>query len=150
MTTSRFPETADPFEEEGLPSTESVLPSKILTGDDQEGMAPPGDSLYSDGYGVTAAEQARGETIDAYLAAEEPDVLAVLDDPADAYSDSDAAAQPFTGDLDEPVGRLVGIDEGARSDAEADLVGADVGTDTGGFSAEEQAMHLEPEPLDPI
>ena len=43
------------------------------------------------------------------------------------------------------VGRLVGTDEGARSDTEADLVAGDVGTDLGGYSAEESAMHLEPE-----
>jgi hypothetical protein len=39
MTTSRIPEPADPFEEEGLPNTDSVLPQKIITGDAQEGMA---------------------------------------------------------------------------------------------------------------
>lgn len=148
MTTSRMPEPADAFEDAGLPGTDPVLPQKILTGDEQEGIAPPGeDRLYSDGYGVTAAEQARGETIDAYLAAEEPDVLAALEDPADSYSDADSAADPFT-DVDQRVGRLVDIDEGARSDSEPDLIGSDVGTDTGGFSAEEQAMHLVPEPLD--
>lgn len=149
MTTSRIPEPADPFEEEGLPSTDSVLPQKIMTGDAQEGMAPPADTqLYGDGYGVTAAEQARGETIDAYLAAEEPDVLDALDDPSDTYADADTAADPFPTDAEERVGRLVDLDEGGRSDTEADLVGSDVGTDTGGFSAEERAMHLEPEPLD--
>ncbi|MEP6462233.1 MAG: DUF5709 domain-containing protein [Frankiaceae bacterium] len=149
MTTSRIPEPADPFEEEGLPNTDSVLPQKIITGDAQEGMAAPADrQLYGDGYGVTAAEQARGETIDAYLAAEEPDVLAALNDPADTYSDADSVADPFPTDSEERVGRLVDIDEGARTDAEPDLIGSDVGTDTGGFSAEERAMHLEPEPVD--
>jgi Family of unknown function (DUF5709) len=149
MTTSRISEPADPFEEAGLPNTDAALPGKIITGDEQDGGAPPGDRwLYIDGYGVTAREQARGETIDAYLAAEEPDVLAKLDDPADAYSDADAVTEPFPEDREEVVGRLVDIDEGARGDTEPDLVGFDVGTDTGGFSAEERAMHLEPEPLD--
>jgi hypothetical protein len=43
------------------------------------------------------------------------------------------------------VGRLVEPDEGAHTDTEADLVAGDVGTDLGGYSAEESAMHLEPE-----
>lgn len=140
--TSRIPEPADPFEEEGLPGTDSILPGKIITGDDQDGMAAPGDRLYSDSYGVTAAEQARGETIDAYLAAEEPDVLAELDSPAD---ESEYADSPYPTDPDERVGRLVDADEGGRADTEPDSVGFDVGTDSGGFSAEERAMHLEPE-----
>lgn len=149
MTTSRIPEPADPFEEEGLPNTDGVLPGKVITGDEQDGMAAPSDRRpYGDGYGVTAAEQARGETIDAYLAAEEPDVISALDDPADTYPDPgrDSDADPFPADPEERVGRLVDIDEGARPDAEPDLIGSDVGTDTGGFSAEERAMHLEPEP----
>ncbi len=147
MTTSRIPEPADPFEEEGLPDTDGVLPQKVITGDEQDGMAAPSDRRpYSDGYGVTASEQARGETIDAYLAAEEPDVTAALDDPADTYSDADTVADPFPADVEERVGRLVDVDEGARTDTEPDMVGSDVGTDTGGFSAEERAMHVEPEP----
>lgn len=147
MTTSRIPEPADPFEEAGLPDTDGVLPEKVITGDEQDGMAAPGDRLYSDGYGVTASEQARGETIDSYLAAEEPDVNAALEDPTDTYSDVDAVADPFPADPEERVGRLVDIDEGAGADTEPDMVGSDVGTDTGGFSAEERAMHLEPEPV---
>lgn len=123
--TSRTPEPPDPFEEEGVPGTESPLPAKEATGDAQEGMAPPADRpIYSDGYGVTAAEQARGETIDAYLAAEEPE----------------PAPPP-----EQPAGRLVDPDEGAREDTEPDLVGTDVGTDGGGLSAEERAVHVQPE-----
>ena len=43
------------------------------------------------------------------------------------------------------VGRIVEPDEGARTDAEKDTVASDRGTDGGGFTAEESAMHLEPE-----
>lgn len=110
--TSRIPEPADPFEAEGIPSTESPLPGKTITGDEQDGMAVPADRpVYSNSYGVTAAEQARGETIDAHVAAEEPDVIDRLDEPAD---ESETADQPFA-------------------------------TDEGGLSAEERAMHVEPE-----
>ena len=38
---------------------------------------------------------------------------------------------------------MVEPDEGAGPDTEADLVATDVGTDLGGYSAEESAMHLE-------
>lgn len=142
MTTSRIPEPADEFEEDGLPATDSPLPGKLITGDAQEGMAPPGERpVYSDSYGVTASEQARGETIDAYVAAEEPDVLDAVDQPADESMD---AGQPFPADPEERVGRIVETDEGARTDTEPDVVGYDAGTDTGGFSAEERAMHVEP------
>ena len=141
--TSRIPEPADPFEEEGLPATGSTLPQKEITGDAQEGMTPPAERpLGLDGYGVTASEQRRGETIDAYLAAEEPDVLAGIDEDAD---ESMGADTPYPADPEERVGRIVDADEGARPDREPDAIGYDVGTDSGGFSAEERAMHVEPE-----
>jgi hypothetical protein len=46
-------------------------------------------------------------------------------------------------DKEERVGRIVETDEGAREDAEADAVAYDVGTDMGGFTAEERAMRIE-------
>ena len=145
MTTSRIPEPADPFEEEGLPDS-GLLPGKEITGDEQDGMAVPADHpTYVDGYGVTVAEQARGETIDAYLAAEEPDVLDALDAEKDVgVTDAgEPADDPFPVEADERVGRIVDTDEGAREDDEATVVASDVGTDSGGFSAEERAMHIE-------
>lgn len=44
-----------------------------------------------------------------------------------------------------PAGRLVAPDEGARPDAEPDEVAQEAGPDRGGYSAEEQAMRVEPE-----
>jgi hypothetical protein len=41
---------------------------------------------------------------------------------------------------------MVDPDEGAYDDTEADLVAYDVGTDLGGYSAEEAAMHIVREP----
>ena len=52
---------------------------------------------------------------------------------------------PFDERAGQGVGRLVEPDEGARGDTEADLVATDSGTDLGGYTAEESAMHLEPE-----
>jgi hypothetical protein len=48
---------------------------------------------------------------------------------------------------DEPrrAGRLVAPDEGAHDDREPDEVAREVGPDAGGYTAEEAAMHVEPE-----
>ncbi len=46
---------------------------------------------------------------------------------------------------DRPAGRLVAPDEGAHEDAEADEVAWEAGPDSGGYSAEEAAMRVEPE-----
>ena len=82
------------------------------------------------------------DALDGRLAREEPDVLAALDSPADESEGSDT---PFDERAGQGVGRLVEPDEGARGDTEADLVATDAGTDLGGYTAEESAMHLEPE-----
>lgn len=44
-----------------------------------------------------------------------------------------------------PAGRLVAPDEGARPDTEPGEVAQEAGPDRGGYSAEEQAMRVEPE-----
>ena len=140
--TSRFPDPADPFEEEGLASDESGLPGKRITGDPQDDMVVPGDTPAAvDEWGTTAEEELEGEPIDLRLSREEPDVDAAT--PADYSDDADS---PYPEDAEERVGRIVETDEGARPDDEDTAVAHDVGTDTGGFSAEERAMHVEPGP----
>jgi hypothetical protein len=49
------------------------------------------------------------------------------------------------GEPDPRAGRLVAPDEGAHADEETDAVADDVGVDGGAASAEEAAMHIEPE-----
>lgn len=140
--TSRIPEPADPFEGDGLPVGEDGLSGKILTGDAQDGIVPPADHAFAvDDFGTTAREMAEGEPLADRLDREEPDVLADIDSPAD---EGEGADQPFPENPDERIGRLVQPDEGARADAESEEVAVDVGTDLGGFSAEEAAMHVEP------
>ena len=105
-----------------------------MTREDLEGVPGPDfppDTTTVDDFGTTAAEQHDGEPLDGRLAREEPDVI----DLAGVEADESAPA----------VGRLVESDEGARTDTEAEMVAADVGADLGGASAEESAMHLEPE-----
>jgi hypothetical protein len=140
--TSRIPDPADPFEEEGLASDDSSLPGKQITGDTQDDTVVPAESpVVVDDYGTTGEEERAGEPMDVRLGREEPDRSA--DDPVD---DSEGADSPYPTDREEAVGRLVEDDEGARGDDEDTSVAHDVGTDRGGFSAEERAMHIEPGP----
>jgi hypothetical protein len=140
--TSRIPDPADPFEEEGLASEEPGLPGKRITGDPQDDMMVPGDrSVGVDEFGTTAEEEAEGEPLDLRLSREEPEL-----DPADAADESEDSDSPYPTDPEERVGRIVESDEGASPDVEDTAVAHDVGTDQGGFSAEERAMHIEPGP----
>jgi hypothetical protein len=141
--TTRFPEPADPFEEQGLASADPELTGKRMTGDDQDDPVVPAENPVAvDDFGTTAAEEAAGEPLDLRLSREEPEV----GDVAGAATDSsDGAADPYPADADERAGRLVAPDEGAHTDAETDEVATSVGTDQGGFTEEERAMHIEPE-----
>jgi hypothetical protein len=105
-----------------------------MTGEDLEGMPDddfPPETASSDDFGTTVEEMRDGEPLDGRIAREEPDVI----DLASLEADESAPA----------VGRLVESDEGARSDTESEMVASDVGTDLGSYSAEESAMHVEPE-----
>ncbi|HET7530069.1 MAG TPA: DUF5709 domain-containing protein [Mycobacteriales bacterium] len=141
---SRIPDPADPFEEEGLASPDPDNDGKRITGDTQEEIQPPLDRPVAvDDFGTTAAEEAAGESLDGRLDREQPDMFAAAARDADESPDAD---QPYPSDPEERVGRIVETDEGARSDDEPDAVAVDVGTDLGGFSAEERAMHVEADP----
>ena len=142
--TSRIPDAADPFEEAGLPTgQDNALEQKRITGDEQEGVPVPGEtSVGVEDFGTTAAEERAGEPLDLRLSREEPDLLEGASTGADESEDSDT---PYPIDRDEHGGRLVEPDEGVRPDVEADATAYDVGTDVGGFSAEERAIHVEPE-----
>jgi hypothetical protein len=115
-----------------------VESTETLRDDDAESMPldrgrEPGEGpLAADRFGTTHAEEAAGESLDQRLAEEEPDT----------GTDPSFASEP---PVDYQVGRLVEPDEGAHSDTEKDAVADDVGRDGGGLSAEEAAMHVEPE-----
>ena len=129
-------------------------------GDDplDRGVVPPERWSAGMRYGVTAGEQAEGESLDQLLAEEEPDDTLDLtedeleDDDEDAGDleedeDLDAGDEDVDGLLledgpDPRAGRLVAEDEGAHPDEEEDLVASDVGIDGGAATAEEAAMHV--------
>jgi len=127
--------SGEPLEAEGVPDLEGPLPEKEATGDPQEGVAPP--NYYpkaSTDWGTTAEEQRRLEPLDTRLQREEPEFV-----PGDVVPDEDAWREPV---------RL--LDEGDEDveleDDEKDLVAYDAEDDEpDDFSAEEAAVHIEPE-----
>ena len=140
---NRTPGPPSDFEAEGIPDPGTLAENEQNTGQLEGTMSVPRDVPGAvDEHGTTAAELHDGEPLDGRLNREEPDVLAAADRPAD---ESHTADTPFAEASGQGIGRLVEPDEGSRSDTEADMVASDVGTDLGGYSAEESAMHLEPE-----
>ena len=114
-----------PHEDEGLQDPDGMEPEQIATGQYEGATEPPHDyPLAVEDFGTTPAEQQEGESLDGRLAREVPE----------AYPQEPRE-----------VGRLVEPDEGARTDVDKEMVATDVGADRGGFTAEEAAMHVEPE-----
>jgi hypothetical protein len=139
--THRIPDPSDPYEDAGLATDGSSSPEQQISGDTFEETGVPGEEPTAvDDWGTTAAEEIAGEPLDLALSREEPELSA---DDIDESEDSD---RPFPDDPEERVGRIVEDDEGAHEDDEATAVAHDVGTDFGGFSEEERAMHIEPGP----
>ena len=143
-------------ESSDLDDYEVQEPSDSLSGDPgydplDRGVAPPERWSAGMRYGVTADEQADGESLDQLLAEEEPDDTANLTE--DALADEDDEDDDLAGDEDvdglllddgpDPrAGRLVAEDEGAHPDEEADLVANDAGFAGGAATAEEAAVHV--------
>lgn len=141
--TSRIPEPPSAMEAEGVPDPGFAAENEDITGQGGGTMPPPRDTpVAADDFGTTEDELRTGEGLDGRLSREEPDVLASAGSPADETPTADT---PFAEGSGQGIGRLVDPDEGVRTDTEKDLVADDVGTDLGGYSAEEAAMHLEPE-----
>lgn len=140
---SRIPDKPSASEAEGVPDPGWSEPSQLAAGDDEGTVEPPHDTAVAvDDFGTTAAELAEGESLDGRLGREVPEVLEAVDRPADESASADT---PFDERAGQGVGRLVDPDQGGRADTESELIATDEGTDLGGYSAEESAMHLEPE-----
>lgn len=103
-----------------------------------EGYVPRDGWSAGQGYGNTAAEEARGESLDQRIAQEQPDI----DPNNDTWVDDDLN-DGEVGDL--RSGRLVAPDEGVGEDDEAASIASDVGIDGAAATAEEAAMHIVPE-----
>jgi hypothetical protein len=105
-----------------------------------EGMSPPENLQGSRAKGTTVAEQREGETIDDRRRQEEADVDLEPTGDDDEFNDP---ADRFAGD--ERSGRLVAPDEGLYEDVDPEAVAHDVGIDGGAASAEEAAVHEQPQ-----
>jgi Family of unknown function (DUF5709) len=139
MTSPRIPEGESEFEAEGIPDPGDDIAGEPAPGEEAYEISVPRDhATIVDDFGTTAYEEEHGENLDGRLAREVPDVL----------DDESVGTDPGDGNLDtayqdpDSVGRLVQDDEGAHSDTTAETVAHDVGTDLGGYSAEESAMHV--------
>ncbi len=125
QTSDERPGREPQLEDEGIPDHEGPLASKVRTGDQQDGMIPPGDRPQAaDDFGTTAAEQLRGESLTARLEEEEPDV------PVPPAERDDPGQPTMRGD--------------AETDEEAELVASEF-DDVPGESAEEAAVRSVPE-----
>jgi hypothetical protein len=129
------PDPPSRFEDEGIPDLQEGTPEQQWRQDPQE-MPLPGREPSP---GLRHALDGDGEDLDDRLAAEVPDV-SEADIPTGVSPDLDADDPAL-----QTAGRLVAPDEGTREDTEKDEVATDVGPDFGGFTAEEAAIHIEPE-----
>jgi len=119
----RDPASERTLDDEGMPDLDGPLDAKVITGDPQEGLAPPNDApRASVDFGTTAEEQRHGESLDLRIAREVPD---------------DAAAAASQDDVPELVGDPV------LDDQEAEMVDDDAHQSASlGHSAEEDAVHV--------
>lgn len=115
-----------------LEGTDQLAPADSLTGQIGEdpldaGYSPPDREPVATRWASTDAEVLRGPSLEARLAAEEPDVS---EESLDSYDEHPRA------------GRLVAPDEGVRTDDEQQAWASDVGRAGWAASAEEAAMHI--------
>ncbi len=111
-------------EDEGLPDLADGSPTDTLAADPQRPSVPGDRPVAAESYGVTGEEQARGESLDAKLSAEQPDV-----------------GPGAPGEPDEPAGQI------ALTDPRTDLRGEETGPGPG-LSAEEEAIRIRSEEVE--
>ncbi len=139
---------ADPDEwdqESGQLDAEDTLDDRGVADPLDEGISPAERPWVGGGWGVTAREEATGESLDGRLARELPDGV---DDEGDGLGDaSDTDGELWDGEVgDVRAGRLLDRDQGVGPDTDEDLWASDVGVDGAGASAEEAAVHVVGEP----
>ena len=114
------PQNEVQLEDEGIPDHEGPLPSKVRSGDQQDGIVPPGtDPIAVDRFGTTAAEQARGPDLADRLEEELPDEPGpgtVLDDPGQLTAPGDAEPD------DEPTLIATELEEAPAEPPEEDAI----------------------------
>ncbi len=139
---------ADPDEwdqESGQLGAEDTLDDRGVADPLDEGFSPAERPWVGSGWGVTAREEAAGESLDGRLAREVPDAV---DDEGDGLGDaSDTDGELWDDEVgDVRAGRLLAREQGGGPDTDEELWASDVGVDGAGASAEEAAVHLVGEP----
>lgn len=102
-----------------------------------EGYISPDRWSPAQGYGNTADEQHRGETLDQRMNQEQPDAASEDDD--DEWNSNGEPREVGARRAGRLVGAMGGFD---GTDTESEVIGFDVGFDGGAASAEEAAMHI--------
>jgi hypothetical protein len=135
------PDGSEIQEDSGLLDVEDTLETDGVDDPLDRGWSPPERPWAVEHPGVTAAERARGESLDQRLAEELPDPAPVDGDGIGDASDTDG--EPVDGEVGASrSGRLVAPDEGVHEDEESGLIARDVGIDGAAASAEEAAVHV--------
>jgi Family of unknown function (DUF5709) len=129
-------------QESGQLDTEDTLDDRGVADPLDEGVSPPERAWIGDGWGVTAREEADGESLDGRLARELPDGSSA--DDGDGLGDSsDTDGELWDDEVgDTRAGRLLARDNGGTTDADEELWASDIGIDGAGASAEEAAIHI--------
>jgi len=123
------------LEDEGIPDHEGPLTSKVRTGDQQDGMIPPGDRPRgANDFGTTAAEQLRGESLTERLEEEDEEALGAPGPVAERDDPLELGGLQSPGD----VGQMTERGD-TETDDEAELVASEF-EDFAGESAEEAAV----------
>jgi hypothetical protein len=103
----------------------------------EEGYIAPDHWSVAEGFGNTAAEMRRGETLEQRLKQEEPDRAESDQEPDEVETLNDHEVGRRR------AGRLVDANRGyPGEDQEPQLIGTEVGIDGAAASAEEAAMHV--------
>jgi hypothetical protein len=130
---------ASRFEDAGIPDLQDGTLEQQWSEDPQELPLPGDRPNASVDWGTTVEEQVEGEPHGHRLARERPD-------PAlEEISDVDGETDDVRSDEDGAVGRLRNDQAVEPGDLQPDTEATDVGADTGGLTAEERAVHVEPD-----
>lgn len=128
------------FEEANLSELQDEAPEQAWMNDPRAEPVPGEGPGGADEYGVTAEEQAEGESLDQRLERERADVEENARQPRDVETDVAQGAGPAS----DRAGRLIEEDEGARTDTDKEAE-ARAATDIGRYSSEEEAVRVEEE-----
>ena len=135
---------ADPDEwdqESGQLGVEDTLDDRGLRDPLDEGVSPAERPWVGNGWGVTAREEATGESLDGRLSRELPDGR--IDDGDGLGDSSDTDGELWDDEVGEVrAGRLLARDAGGTGDDDEELWASDIGIDGAGASAEEAAIHV--------